>query len=181
NPAAFLAMKIRTLTSACFAGIGIYYILTGSVTLVISLSMITTATGSPFNQRMVLLQALAYSIPFIIGLIFLIFAPKLAGIVCRFAKIEDDEISMTIRPETIIMAGCVVSGLIVAIGQIPEIVQLATKQFLTAASSDYALQYRGEDFRVIMIRPGVHLMLAFAVIWKARAIASWLVSHYEKT
>lgn len=173
-------MKIRTLTSACFAGIGIYYFLTGSVTLVVSLSLFTSAADDFSNLHMVLLQSLAYSIPFIIGLIFLVFSPNLAGIVCRFAKIEDDEIKMTVRPETIIVAGCVVSGLVVAIGQIPEMVQLATKQFLTAASSDYALQYRGEDFRVIMIRPGVHLFLAFAVIWKARAIADWLVSHYEK-
>lgn len=159
---------------------GIFYILTGSATLVVSLSMLTSSGAGFSNLHMVLLQSLAYSTPFVIGVIFLVFAPQLAATVCRFAKIEDSEIKMTVRPETLIIAGCVVSGLVLAIGQIPEIVQLATKQFLAAANPDYALQYRGEDFRVIMIRPSVHLILAFAVIWKARAIASWLVSHYEK-
>jgi len=173
-------MKIKTLTAACFAGTGIYLVLTGSMSVIFSFYMITDLGGDPFNKRMVLLQYLALCMPFIIGVLFLALAPKFAAVVCRCAKIGEEEITAIIHPEVAIMAACVVTGLTLAISQIPEFAQLAGKQFLAAANPVYAADHRGEDFRMIMIPPGLYSLLAIAVVWKAKAIASWLVSKYER-
>jgi len=174
-------MKIKTLTAACLAGTGIYLIFTGSMSVVASVWMITEVGDDPFNKHMVLLQYFAFCVPFITGVLFLALAQKLAAVVCRCAKIGEEEITGIIQPEVAIMVACVVTGLTLAISQIPEFAQLAGKQFLAAANPAYAAEHRGEDFRMIMIHPGIYSVLAIVVVWKAKAIASWLVSKYERS
>ena len=173
-------MKIKTLISASFAGIGIYYLITGLFTVIISISMITITYDDPFNKRMAALQFLAFCTPFILGVLFLMFAPKFAAVVCRFAKIGEEETVTIIEPEVAIMVACVVTALTLAISQIPVFVQLAGKQFLAAANPVYAADHRYEDYRAAIIQPGLASLLAVIVIWKARVLASWLVSRYEK-
>jgi hypothetical protein len=173
-------MKIKTLTAACFAGTGIYLVLTGSMSVIASFWMIAQIGDDPFNKRMAFLQYLAFCMPFIIGVLFLALAPKLAALVCRCAKIGEEELTGIIHPEVAIMVACVVTGLTLAISQIPEFAQLVGKQFLAAANPAYAAEHRGEDFRMIMIHPGLYSALAIVVVWKAKALARWLVSKYEK-
>jgi hypothetical protein len=173
-------MKIKTLISACFAGTGIYLALTGSITVVLSFYLITAGGDDPFNKRMMLLQYFAFCMPFIIGVLFLAFAPKLAAVVCRFAKLGEEELTAVIHPEVAIIVACVVTGLTLAISQIPELARLTGKQFLASANPVYAADHRGEDYRMMMIRPGLYSALAIIVLWKARVLASWLVSKYQK-
>ena len=173
-------MKIKTLISACFAGTGIYLLLNGAMTVIFSFYMVTIPNDYPFNRRMMVLQYLAFCMPFIIGLLFLVFAPKFAALVCRFAKIGEEEITGTIHSEVAITVACVVTGLTLAIGQFPEFAQLVGKQFLAAASPTYAADHRYEDYRVIMIRPGLCSLAAFIVVLKAQGLARWLTSRYEK-
>jgi hypothetical protein len=173
-------MKTKTLISASFAGIGIYYLITGLMTALISISMLTITHDDPFNKRMAALQFLAFCMPFIVGVLFLMFASKLAAVVCRFAKIGEEEIATIIYPDVAIMVACVVTGLTLAITQISVFSQLAGKQFLAAASPVYAANHLYEDYRVVMIRPGLCSLLAIIVVWKARVLASWIVSRSEK-
>jgi hypothetical protein len=173
-------MKTKTLISACFAGAGIYLLLTGLMTVIFSFYLITIPNDDPFNRRMMILQYPALCMPFIIGVLFLVFAPKFAAVVCRFAKIGEEEITAIIHPEVAVMVAFVVTGLTFAIRQIPEFALLAGKQFLAAASPSYAADHLYEDYRVIMISPGLCSLFALVIIWKARVLASWLVSRYEK-
>jgi hypothetical protein len=173
-------MKTKTLISASFAGIGIYYLITGLMTVIISISMITITYDTPFNERMATLQFLAFCMPFIVGVLFLIFAQKLGAVVCRFSKIGEAEIATIIQPEVAIMIACVVTGLTLAISQIPTFIELAGKQFFAAANPVYAANHRYEDYRMPIIQSGFCSLLAVIVVCKARALASWIVSRHEK-
>ncbi len=172
-------MKTKSLIAACFAGTGIYLIITGSMTVIFSVSMLFSAYD-PDNARIVLLECLALCVPFFGGVIFLIFASKLAYVVCRFAKTEED-FTAIISPEVAIVVACVVTGLTLAIGQLPEFVRLAAQQVLVAADSEYARNHPYEDYRVAIIRPGLYLLVAVVVVWKAKLLAGWLVSRYERS
>ena len=173
-------MKIKTLIAATFAGTGIYLLLTGSMTVIFSFYLISAGSDDPFNKHIMLLQYLALCMPFIIGVLFLVLASKFAGVVCRFAKIAEEEFTTVIHPDVAITVACVVTGLTLAISQIPEFAQLLGKQFLVAANPVYAAEHRGEDYRLLMIRPGLYSALSLFVLWKARALASWLMVKYQK-
>lgn len=174
-------MKIRTLMSACLAGFGIYHVIIGSMSVVVSLSWLTIPAVDSLNQRISILQVLGFSMPFVVGLVLLVFAPKLAAIACRFAKIGDAEITTVLHPQTVLVTACVITGLVMAIGQIPEVVQLASQHFLVAANPIYAAENRATDFRVMMIVPTLYTALSLALIWKARALSTWILSRDEKS
>jgi len=173
-------MKTKTLITACFAGIGIFLLVNGSMAVIASFYMLTVTFADPFNRNISLLQFLVLSMPFISGLIFFAFAPGFAAMVCRRSKIADDDHATLIDPAVAITAACVVTGLMLALAQIPEFAQALSKQFLAAASPAYAANHQGEDYRIIMIRPGIYSVVALAFLWKAKALAAWLVSKYER-
>src|SRR5665213_2162162 len=152
-------MKIKTLLSACFAGTGIYLILTGSMTVIFSFYLISIGHDDPYRLFMIC-QYLGLCIPFILGVLFLTLAPRFSGIVCRFAKIGEDEFTTIIHPDVAITVACVVTGLTLAISQIPEFAQLLVKQFFVAANPTYAAEHRGEDYRLLMIRPATYSVLS---------------------
>ena len=173
-------MKIKTLVSACFAGTGIYLILTGSMAVIFSFYLVTIDNVDPAGRRMMLFQYLAFCMPFVFGVLFLVLAPKLAAVVCRFARIGEEEFTSVIHPDVAITVACVVTGLTLAISEIPEFVQLLGKQYLVAANPVYAAEHRGENYRLLMIRPALYSALSLTVLWKARTLAGWLMSKYQK-
>lgn len=172
-------MKTKSLIAACLAGVGIYLVVTGSMTVVFSLSMLTSDYGDPSTRSTVIAQYLVLGMPFFVGVLFVTFAFKLASLICRVAKTEETFTGI-IQPEVAIVVACVVTGLLLAITQLPELVQLVVKQFLVSASAAYAADHRYEDYRLLMVHPGVYSLLALLVVWKAKFLARWLVTRYEK-
>ena len=172
-------MKAKTLITACFAGTGVFLLVTGSMKVLVSLYLVTTVHNDPDNRYLMLAQYLVLSMPFISGLIFLGLAPTLAAVVCRRSKIGEDELARFIQPVVAITVACVISGLTLALSQIPEFAQLVSKQFLAAASPVYASNHPHENYKIIMIRPGIYSAVAVILLWKAKALATWLVSRYE--
>jgi hypothetical protein len=173
-------MKTKTLITACFAGVGIYLIISGAVSVIASFYMVFVTFSDQLNRTMALLQFLVLSMPFISGLVFFGFARLLADVVCRRSSIDDSEPVTALHPTLAITTACVICGLMLALGQVPEFAQALGKQFLAAASPVYAANHQGEDYRILMIRPGVYSAVAIVLLWKAKALGSWLVSRYEK-
>jgi len=173
-------MKTKTLITACFSGIGIYLILTGSMSVVASLYMLKVTFSDPVNRYMPLLQFLVLGMPFVSGLLFFAFAPQFAALVCRRSNITKEDRAIFIDPRLAITTACVIAGLMLALSQVPEFVQLLSKQFLMAASPAYAALHQGENPKIIMIRPGIYTAVSIFFLWKAKALAGWLASRYEK-
>jgi MFS family permease len=173
-------MKTKTMITACFAGIGIYLILTGSMSVVASLYMLKLTASGQADRYMALFQFLVLGMPFIGGLLFFAFAPQFAALVCRRSEITEEDRAIFIEPRLAITTACVIAGLMVALSQIPEFVQLFSKKFLMAANPEYAAFHEGENLKILMIRPGIYSVLSIFVLWKAKALAGWLVSKYEK-
>ncbi len=173
-------MKTKTLIAACFAGAGVYLVVTGSMSVVASLYMLGVTFSDPINRYMPLLQFLVLGMPFVSGLLFFGLAPQFAAMVCRRSKISEDDNATCIHPVLAITAACVICGVTLALSQVPEFAQLLSKQFLMAASPVYAANHQGEDYRIIMIRPGIYTIVSIIALWKAKAFAVWLVSRYEK-
>src|ERR1700693_991870 len=107
-------MKAKTLIAACFGGIGIYQVISGSFSVVASFYLVSAGGDDPSNRRMMVLQYLELCMPFLTGLVFLIFAPTWSRLVCVSAKIGEEDVAGIIQPQVVIMAACVVTGLILA-------------------------------------------------------------------
>lgn len=167
-------MKTKSLIAACLAGIGIYLIVIGALTVMFSVSMLISAgRGSP----MLWLQYLGFCMPFLTGIIFLVFSSSLASVICRCAKTEE-QFTGIIQPEVAVLVACVVTGLTLLLTQFPEFARLGVQQFLVAASPAYAANHRHEDYRVMLVSPGVCSLVAVFIIWKAKAISSWVTKKY---
>jgi hypothetical protein len=175
-------MKIKTLISACFGGIGIYFLLTGIFTVILALMAFWPGTNTYAQEThfLVVAQYLSLCIPFLVGALFLTLAPKLVKIVCRFSKIGEDETCAFVDPVVAVTVACIVTGLVLAIKLIPDAVIFGYKQFMITASPHYAAEHQYEDYRKLLGQPVFGSLLAIGVILKARALASWLVSRYEK-
>ncbi len=154
-------------------------VVTGSMTVVFTLIMLASSYGDAPPEGAVLAQYLVLCMPFFCGVLFVVFALRFASLICRVAK-AGEEFAAIIEPEVAVLVACVVTGLLVAITQLPVLVQLCAKQFLAAASPVYAADHRYQDYKLLMVQPGVYTLLAVIVVWKSRFIAHWAVARYEK-
>lgn len=173
-------MKSKALITACFAGVGIYLVVTGSLNATASLYVLSPAYQGLASKFEMVMQFFAICVPLISGLIFIGLAPWLASIVCHRSKLAEDEPAAWVSPVIALTFACVVSSLVLGLYQIPEFVRLLSMQFLAAASPMYAAEHRYEDYRVLMVRPGIYSAVAIIVLWKAKALAGWLVSRYDR-
>jgi len=176
-------MKARKLLAACFAGAGIYFLLTGSVTVVASALLLVQELKLDLHGTGAALvaQYLVGNTPFIVGVLCLILAAPLARLAGRFAKIEEDDIATGLPdPPSVITVACVVTGLVMAITQIPELVRLLYQHFLVAANPTFAAAHRGENFTMQMVRPTVFALVAIVVLLNARTLGRWLDARHAK-
>jgi len=176
-------MKTKTLIAACFGGWGIYLLVTGTVGLVFALSTLFSMMVH-FSKNMTLGQMIApyavFCLPFLVGAFFLRCAPWLAGVVCRFARIEEDAASPTLEPTLAITLACVVTGLVLAIKEIPGLVQLLYQKTVMEMNPAYGTLQAHDDFGVPLIRSLLAVGLALLVIGFAKTIARRLVQRYER-
>jgi hypothetical protein len=176
-------MKTKTLIAACFGGCGIYLLITGTAGLVFALSMFFLMMGH-FSKDNTLGQMVApyavFCIPFLVGAFFLRCASWLAGVVCRFARIEEDTTGLAVDPTWAITLACVVTGLVLAIKEIPVLVQLSYQKVVMAMSPIYDNMHAHDDFGGPLIRSLLAVALALLVIGFAKTIARRLVQRYER-
>ena len=147
---------------------------------VFALSMLRGVFSDTNTTHLIVFQSLALCMPFITGVLFLLFAPTFASIVCRLSQIGEEAFTAVISPETAIVVSCVITGLTLGVQKIPEFAQFAVQQILAAANPAYAAMHQGQDFRILIIGPALYTILSMTVLFKARALARWLMSRYEK-
>ena len=176
-------MKTKPLLAACFGGCGIYFLLSGTLSLVFALSVLLPGLRMYARNGTLWPMIAQYAllcVPLMVGAVFLLFAPRLAGIVCRFARMEEDAASPTLEPTLAITLACVVTGLVLAIKEIPELVQLLYQKLVMATNPLYATMHARDDFGVPLIRSLLAVFLALLAIGFGPAIARWLVRRDEK-
>jgi hypothetical protein len=174
-------VKIQSFVAGCVGGIGVFFAAVGGLD---AGGTVLLAVGSyhstPNFMATMGFQYLALCVPFFVGLTFLFCAARLGRLICRFARIGDMELPV-LNDATALTLGCLVTGLFVAVRATPELVTILYWKMVTAANPVTASAYLGVSKAEDLIRVLVALALAALLIFKAKAIANWLIRHYERS